>query len=849
MPSALPFALYNPALLSAEALLGEFIARRPLLETLLDTIRQNTAGQAPQHVLLVGARGMGKTTTLWAIAHSVNRDAGLARTWQPVVFDEESRRVGDLADFWLEAIRQWEHATKYPGDRTKALLDQPGTDIEDRAREAFLDAVTRSGKRALLLIDNLNDVLASISDPEPLHRLRAFLMEESRVMLIGDATRYFPQITDVDQPFYDFFRVFELKPLSLEEMKACLLSLAQIRGDAAVEKTVREREGTIHSLHLLTGGNPRLIKTFYRLLAEGLRGDIRADLERLLDEFTPYFKSIVDALPVQQQRIFDAVALNWDPVDVAVIAHATRVPSNQVSAQLRMLVKAGYVAEAAGHPKRKTYLLADRFSNIHYLMRHGRAARSRFDWFVAILRLIFPDQAQADTLAKIARQTAECGPDGMRDARDLLHSALSRSESADSRRQLLHATFRESWDNDTLNSLSNWLDLAEARQYLPESDILAFFQQMPTDLRKKLGFKPEDSRWWYRLTDFLEEKFAWTLSESAHRKAVELDPKFADPWNSLGNVLQDRLGRPTEAEAAYRKAIELDARFSNPWNGLGNVLGSASGRPAEAEAAYRKAIELDSRDAYPWNGLGNFLITSAERFAEAETAIRKAIELDPKFAAPWNNLGNLLQVHLGRTAEAETAYRKAIELDPKSAFPFYGLGVLLRSSPSRSAEAEAALRKAVDLDPDNAYLWSGLADLLAKQGNRVSEARACATKALSLKPEYGFARFVFTQLCVDQPDDWRAVLPGLATWCAVHPKAVDVFEFTVDGFIRFARLTKPADALAVLESTSEAAVPFETLRDAFLAHADRSHLDRLAPERRVVAIELLNRIFAKPEAA
>ena len=522
MPSGLPFALYNPALLTADALLGEFIARRPLLETLLDTVRQNAAGHAPQHVLLVGARGMGKTTTLWAIAHSVNRDAALAKEWQPVVFDEESRRVGDLADFWLEAIRQWEHATNDQGDRTRALLDQAGADIEDRARQIFLDAVKASGRRVLLLIDNLNDVLASISDPEPLHRLRAFLMEDSRVMLIGGATRYFPQITDVDQPFYDFFRTFELKPLSLDEMKACLVALAQNHGGAKVEKTVQEREGTMQSLHLLTGGNPRLIKTFYRLLAEGLQGDIRADLERLLDEFTPYFKSIIDALPTQQQRIFDAVALNWDPVEVATIAHATRVPSNQISSQLRMLVKAGHVAEAAGHPKRKTYLLADRFSNIHYLMRHGRAAGSRFNWFVAILRLIFPDQSHADTLARIARQTAECGPVGMRDARDLLHSALSREESADSRRQLLQATIREGWGHDTFNSLSTWFDLAEAKTHLPESDILAFFQQMPTNLRKKLGFEPNSARWWYQLTDFLEEKSAWALAEAAYRKAIEL---------------------------------------------------------------------------------------------------------------------------------------------------------------------------------------------------------------------------------------------------------------------------------------------------------------------------------------
>jgi len=774
MSSSLPFALYNPALLSADALLGEFIARRPLLDTLLDTILQNAPGHAPQHVLLVGPRGMGKTTTLWAIAHSVNRDASLAREWQPVVFDEESRRVGDLADFWLEAIRQWEHATKDPTDRTKPLLDQAGPDIEDRARHVFFDAVAGSGRRVLLLIDNLNDVLASIKDPEPLHRLRAFLMDESRVMLIGGATRYFPQITDVDQPFYDFFRVFELKPLSLEEMKACLLSLAQNRGDSKVETAVREREGTMRSLHLLTGGNPRLIKTFYRLLAEGLRGDIRADLERLLDEFTPYFKSIVDALPVQQQRIFDAVALHWDPVDVATIAHATRVPSNQISAQLRALVKAGHIAEAAGNPKRKSYLLADRFSNIHYLMRHGRAARSRFDWFIAILRLIFPDQDYANTLAKLARRTAECGPDGMREVRELMHSALKRKESSEFHRQLLQETFRESWNTDTFNTFSSWFDLADAKPHLPESDVLAFFQQMPTELRKKLGFKPDDSQWWFFLTNFLKEKSAWTL-----------------------------------AEAAYRKAIELDTKNGNLWRGLGVLLDTKLNRFTEAEAAYRQAIELNSKDAYAWAFLGYILSNKPECIDEVEAAYRRAIALDANFGFPWVVLGDLL-------------------IDNRS----------------KPIEAEAAYRRAVELDPEDSHALTCLADFLASHTGSLKEARDYVTQALSLNPEASYTPLVFTQLCADIPDAWRSVLPTLSTQCAKHPNTPNIFEFTLDGFIRLARLTKPAEALALLDRVPDAA-PFETLRDAFLAHADRSHLDRLAPERRVVAIELLNRITAK----
>ncbi len=51
---------------------------------------------------------------------------------------------------------------------------------------------------------------------------------------------------------------------------------------------------------------------------------------------------------------------------------------------------------------------------------------------------------------------------------------------------------------------------------------------------------------------------------------------------------------------------------------------------------------------------------------------------------------------------------------------------------------------------------------------------------------------------------------------------------------------KPAAAMALLEALPDPS-PFETLMDAFRAHADREHLNRLATERRVVVLEHLKR--------
>jgi len=46
-------------------------------------------------------------------------------------------------------------------------------------------------------------------------------------------------------------------------------------------------------------------------------------------------------------------------------------------------------------------------------------------------------------------------------------------------------------------------------------------------------------------------------AEEAYKKAIALDEKYAPPWNGLGNLYQDHLGRYQEAEEAYKHYMEL----------------------------------------------------------------------------------------------------------------------------------------------------------------------------------------------------------------------------------------------------------------------------------------------------
>lgn len=613
MTDAPPFALYNPALLPPDVLLSEFTARRPLLARLLDIIRTNAQNEPPQHVLMVGPRGMGKTTLLCAIAASIElREPELKKDWQPVVFDEESRRIGDLADFWLECIRQWESATEpalTSSHRIDTLLNEPGSDIEDQARDTFLKLVDASSKRALLLIDNLNDVLVAVNDHESLMRLRSFLMSDSRVMIVGAATRWFSAVSNVDKPFFEFFRDFDLHALSLEEMRECLAGVAEARGDQRVLDNLKTHPNRVESLHILTGGNPRLIRTFYRLLNEGINGELRQQLERLIDDYTPYHKAIIDALPGQQQRVLDAIAMQWNPCEVKTVARVTRLPSNQVSAQIRALTKANLVSEvpAMGTLKKKAYMLTDRFSNIHYLMRHGRAGQLRMHWFVMTLRVLFDDEEFADAAAETVRLTAAGGAAMERVSLALAHAAFEHAGSDQAKQRFLDRVVGSS-------ELGDEVDVKFADKYIRES-----IAKYPQDALAQYK--------WGRTLHIHHKRF--DEAEAAYRKAIDLNPKYWLAWNNLGWLLTTEFGRHDEAEVAYRRAIEIEPKDAWPLNNLGHMLTNRLGRHDEAEAVFRAAIAIDPSYAWPRGNLALRLAAKGQHDEDARHEASLGLQLAP----------------------------------------------------------------------------------------------------------------------------------------------------------------------------------------------------------------------------
>ena len=101
-------------------------------------------------------------------------------------------------------------------------------------------------------------------------------------------------------------------------------------------------------------------------------------------------------------------------------------------------------------------------------------------------------------------------------------------------------------------------------------------------------------------------------------------------------------GRDDEAEASYKKAIELNPDFAQAYNNLGITLQKLN-KLEDAELSYKKAIELKPDYAEAHNSLGNILLKN-KKINKSENSFKKAIELKPDFVDAHNNLRLLLNL-------------------------------------------------------------------------------------------------------------------------------------------------------------------------------------------------------------
>jgi tetratricopeptide (TPR) repeat protein len=852
-------AVYNPALLKKEALIAQFIARRPLLDRLVGELRRG-GKTGYQHHMIIGPRGSGKTTLLRRLRYAIEDDAELYSRWLPLVFPEEQYNVSRLSDLWVNCLEALSDTLERGNrkDESESLdrrIDELPADDEKRRAQAALDLLVGWAKkedRGLVLLFDNSDLLFDRLKSDH-WQIREVFTADNRLLFIGAANALIEATYDHEGAFYDFFKIHEMRGLTDQETREVIFNLARLRHTPHVIETLEREPGRIRALNLLTGGNLRTIVVLYQALAHGKDDSIRADLEQLLDQYTPLYKHRFESLSALSQQVVDALALNWDPATAAELAEKLRMDTNAVSAVLNRLVGDGVVEKVSSPPGEKMFFqIAERFFNIWYLMRASRRVRRKLIWLVEFLKMFYGsaglsrrarhlvqeppppehDQSRRAELALLFAGAIE--KPGLRRALEIEGVRSLMSCGTEDRQRISSMLDLEGADASLKEIVERFQSLRELSERVEQTkgdlpqEFLEYLVAAPTlNLDEKKKAFEDVAEFGSSATRDLIEKF-----ESEAKRFIELfgadtcrqlfesirDGQMADGADVEGADAAAIKGRDpslrviarlfrfdrTKDEALLYQAEGVLTAVQSPhvWLSWAETVANSEDLSKKLAGAVSKKLagavkrvnRLKGHDSGTWQRVGR-LQFRLRRGPEAESAYRKSIALDPDAFTSWNALGDLLVYWKESFDEAEGAYRKAIELDPKAASPWVRLGDLFQKYLKRYEEAEAAFRKATELAPNDVLPWGFLAQLLAEHLNRYEEAETVWRKAIEHNPDVPYLWLNFGFLLMDHLRKYEEAEAAIR-------KAIELKPNDAQLWIHLARLfssclRRHEDALAV----------------------------------------------------
>ena len=230
-------------------------------------------------------------------------------------------------------------------------------------------------------------------------------------------------------------------------------------------------------------------------------------------------------------------------------------------------------------------------------------------------------------------------------------------------------------ESDARNLVVTALILYESKQYNQSIETA-------TNAAKLL---PKDHRPWAIIGNCYFAQWKMKSASEAYAKAAEINPRHKALWYMKASADRNRNARE-ESIAAAKKAIEIDAKYAEAYEVMGESLAMGSKDNKGALEALKTAVKLKPDFAKASEHLGMQLLVAGNK-KEAEEVYRKAMDLDPKKMACRFNLGRIL-VEQGRLAEAREIWNGR-SWDEKNTIPVF-IDVLERAERKKAAEAKLA---------------------------------------------------------------------------------------------------------------------------------------------------------------
>jgi tetratricopeptide (TPR) repeat protein len=396
---------YTPAEMPPQELEATFAARWHTVEYLLKSLREQIKSGTLSSFVVTGPRGSGKSTVIQMVALRIRREPELKAAWMPVVFPEEQFNIGSLRDLMTATLQTLVRQGISPA---QAWLEK--VEAEPNEEQSLQLALTglrkiarQEGKRLILFIENLNQLLGECFDDQMKGTFRRLLMSDPFMMVIGSAVHVFDSLQSYDEAFFNYFGQVPLGRLTAEEVFELLKLRAEFDGNHQFLREFPSQQPKIRAIVHLSGGNPRLVLMLYELLTQRQVTTMVECLRRLVDELTPLLKHEIENLPPQQRLIIHALMEKGGAAQPTDLVARTRLPLNAITTQLGRLKEAQFV-EVLGGGKGRTanYTVPDKLFAVWYQMRYLNQNRRRIEVFVEVLRVWFEEEERLVTLRSMA---------------------------------------------------------------------------------------------------------------------------------------------------------------------------------------------------------------------------------------------------------------------------------------------------------------------------------------------------------------------------------------------------------------------------------------------------------------
>jgi DNA-binding transcriptional ArsR family regulator len=338
----LALSTFTPSTMPPAVLEGMFVQREQLLQSIVQDLAASV-DDTKKFLMLVGARGMGKTHLVSLAYHRLKQRPGekLLIAW----LREEEYGVNS----WLYLIVEILRSLALEGVETEAqvtkLANLPIGDAEYLANRVLSEVV---GDRTLLIItENIDKLLFGLGDKEQ-WKFRAFLQETNCCSILATTPKISQDTGRKEKPFFGFFTPIHLQVFTHSDGMKMIIKIANLSKNIGLVTFLEtaEGKGRILALHHLSNGNPRIYSLFAQLITKDNLESLWPVVIKVLDEFTPYYQSLIMKLGQSddQQKIVMYLTREAKAVTVREITAQCFISSDRTTSNaLKKLKDKGYL--------------------------------------------------------------------------------------------------------------------------------------------------------------------------------------------------------------------------------------------------------------------------------------------------------------------------------------------------------------------------------------------------------------------------------------------------------------------------------------------------------------------------